>query len=210
MFTGLIKEVGKIVSVTPNNEGAELEIHCPHLISQIKTDDSVSVNGTCLTATKINDESFITQAVHVTLKKTNTGKLIQGSTVNLELALRATDHLGGHFVQGHVNTVESLQNINMRGKNWEFQFSLSSNYRRYFISEGSVAINGVSLTVATLADDSFTVSIIPHTYDNTTFQDLKIGDQVNIEVDVLAKYVENFMRFKEPSQKIDTLIKNLS
>ncbi len=197
MFTGLIKEVGKVVSVNPNNEGAELEIHCPHLIDQIKVDDSVAVNGTCLTATKINTDSFITQAVHVTLEKTNTGNLQQGSSVNLELALKATDHLGGHFVQGHVNTVETLQEINKRGKNWEFQFSLSSDYRRYFISEGSVAVNGVSLTVAALTDDSFTVSIIPHTYENTTFQDLRIGDAVNIEVDVLAKYVENFMRYQK-------------
>ncbi len=208
MFTGLIKDIGTIVSVKRNSEGKEFVIKAPNLHKDIQIDDSVSTNGVCLTATEIKGEMFKIQAVHVTLEKTNIGKLKQGDKVNLELALRPMDRLGGHFVQGHVNGVGAIKSVNQRGKNWEITIDAPKELFRYIISEGSIAVDGISLTVARLREREFTVSIIPHTYENTILHTKKIGDSVNIEVDMMAKYLENFLQFDKRKSKFEEIIKN--
>ena len=202
MFTGLIKEVGSIKSITQNAEGKEIIIHAPKLISEIQIDDSVATNGVCLTATEIKGENFKVQAVHMTLEKTNIGQLRPGSKVNLELALRPMDRLGGHIVQGHVGGIGSLKKVVKRGKNYELTISFPKGLRKYFIEEGSIAIDGISLTIARLSQQELTVSIIPHTWENTTLSQKNIGESINLEVDMMAKYLENFINYGH-GQKTD-------
>ncbi len=194
MFTGLIKEVGKVVKITSNTEGKEIFISAPKLSNEIHIDDSVAVNGTCLTTTAIDADVFKIQAVHVTLEKTSIGKLTEGSLVNLELALKPSERLGGHFVQGHVNGTATLTQINHRGDNAEMSFELPQKLMKYMMNEGSIAIDGISLTIAATEKNTVMVSIIPHTWQNTNLHQKKIGDIVNIEADVLAKYIENLLK----------------
>ena len=209
MFTGLIKDIGIIKSVKKNSEGAELIIQSKKLISDIDIDDSIATNGVCLTATKVSGDSFTVQAVHVTLQKTNIGKLKSGDSVNLELALRASDRLGGHIVQGHVNGTGKLTAVNAQGKNYELDFTLADkNLFKYIISEGSICIDGISLTVAKLRNQTLTVSIIPHTYENTILHTKNIGDSVNIEVDMMAKYLENFVKFENSDKNLMNLLES--
>ena len=194
MFTGLIKDVGRIQNIVTNTEGKVFTIKTK-LTKNIAIDDSVATNGVCLTATKVSEDTFTAQAVAVTLQKTTLGKLKVGDPVNLELALRLMDRLGGHLVQGHVGGVGSLRSIKKLGDNYEMAFSCDPKLFRYFIAEGSIALDGISLTLARVEESQFTVSIIPHTFENTSLGIKKIGDLVNIEVDMMAKYLENFMRF---------------
>jgi riboflavin synthase len=201
MFTGLIQEVGTILSVTQNTEGKEFIIKAPGLIKEIQIDDSVATNGCCLTATQIKGDTFKVQAIHMTLQKTSIGSLKSGDKVNLELSLRPNDRLGGHFVQGHVNAVGKIKQIKTMGENWEIEVSIPKDLRKYMISEGSVAIEGISLTIARLTSESLTVSIIPHTLEKTTLGTKKVGDDLNLEVDMIAKYIENFLRFDKESRK---------
>lgn len=203
MFTGLIKDIGTIKSISKNAEGKEFVIETKKLSSEIAIDDSVATNGVCLTATQIKGDTFKVQAVHVTLEKTNIGKLNVGDKVNLELALRPMDRLGGHFVQGHVNGVGKIKSVKSLGKNWEITMSAQPDLFKYMIPEGSIAIDGISLTIAKLTSDDFSVSIIPHTYENTILHAKKVGDSINIEVDMMAKYLENFMRFSKQESKFD-------
>ncbi len=207
MFTGLIQEVGTIVSVTPNAEGKEFVIKAPNLIKEIQIDDSVATNGCCLTATKITGDTFKVQAIHMTLSKTSVGHLKPNDKVNLELSLRPHDRLGGHFVQGHVNALGKIKQIKTMGENWEIEVSFPQDLRKYMISEGSVALDGISLTIARLTADSLTVAIIPHTLENTTLGTKKVGDHLNSEVDMIAKYIENFLRF-DKGPKRDEWAKN--
>ncbi len=201
MFTGLVKEIGTITSITPNAEGKEFLIKAPQLTKEIQIDDSVATNGCCLTATQIKDGHFKVQAVHMTLKKTSLGNLKANDKVNLELSLRPNDRLGGHFVQGHVNAVGKIVQIKTIGANWEIEVSFPAEFRKYMILEGSIALDGISLTIAKLTDHTLTVAIIPHTLEKTTLGSKKVGDELNIEVDMMAKYVENFLRFDKSSRK---------
>jgi|SRR5690606_11435533 len=200
MFTGLIQEVGTIKAIKTNAEGKELIIHAPKLIKDIKIDDSVATNGVCLTATKIEGDSFIVQAIHMTLKKTSIGKLVVGSPVNLELSLRPNDRLGGHMVSGHVNDLGVIRAIAKKGQNWEISIGFNPEIRKYMIQEGSVALDGISLTIAELKKNELKVAIIPHTLENTNLSSKKIGDVINIEVDMVAKYIENFILL-DPAKK---------
>lgn len=204
MFTGLIKEMGQLVSTTVIAEGKRLRIKAPKLIGEIAIDDSVSVNGVCQTAIAIDGECFEMIAVHTTLEKTTLGKLKQGDKVNLELALRASDRLGGHIVQGHVNGTAVLEHIENFGENYNLKFKIPNELRKYIIAEGSIAIEGISLTVSSIGETWFSVTIIPHTWANTILGLRKVGDQVNIEVDVLAKYLENLVKYNtnQSSSKI--------
>lgn len=208
MFTGLIKDIGTIKSIKRNSSGAEFIIETEKLISDIEIDDSVATNGVCLTATKVDGKCFTVQAVHVTLEKTNLGKLKSGDKVNLELALRASDRLGGHIVQGHVNGQGKLTAHKQLGDNWEISFSADSHLFKYMIKEGSICIDGISLTIARLDKGQFTVSIIPHTYENTILHTKKIGESVNIEVDMMAKYLENFVKFENSKTNLMDLLES--
>ena len=201
MFTGLIQEVGTIVSVVQNTEGKEFIIKAPSLIKEIQIDDSVATNGCCLTATQIKGDTFKVQAVHMTLQKTSVGMLKSGDKVNLELSLRPNDRLGGHFVQGHVNAMGQIKQIKTTGENWEIEVGIPAELRKYMISEGSICLDGISLTIAKLTPSSLTVAIIPHTLEKTTLGTKKVGDHLNLEVDMIAKYIENFLRFDGNSKK---------
>lgn len=208
MFTGLIQEVGTIESITTNAEGKEFIIRAPGLIKDIKIDDSVATNGVCLTATKIQGDTFKVQAIHVTLEKTSIGFLRHMDKVNLELSLRPQDRLGGHFVQGHVNALGKIKKIEMTGRNWEIEVSFPPELRKYMISEGSIALDGISLTIARLTDLSLTVAIIPHTLEKTSLSSKKVGDVLNLEVDMIAKYIENFLRFNKDQAKSEEWARN--
>ena len=203
MFTGLIKEIGKVTAVTENAEGRRVRINCSELINDINIDDSVSVNGACQTAVYVSHDYFEVQAIHTTLQKTTLGLLKKGDIVNLELAMKLSDRLGGHLVQGHVNGVVSIKDIKNRGKNYEVTFPLDSNWSRYVVQEGSICLHGISLTVSNVdpSNKTFGVSIIPHTWDNTVLHKMKVGDKVNLEVDILAKYVENLLIHDSTNQK---------
>lgn len=201
MFTGLIQELGTIQSISSNAEGKEFIIKAPSLIKEIEIDDSVATNGVCLTATAIQGDCFKVQAVHMTLVKTSLGALRPGAPVNLELSLRAQDRLGGHMVQGHVNALGKVKAIKTIGENWEIEVSFPPELRKYMISEGSITLDGISLTIARLTNQTLTVAIIPHTLEKTTLSAKKIGDVLNIEVDMVAKYIENFLRFDKDSRK---------
>jgi riboflavin synthase len=208
MFTGLIQELGTIQSITANTEGKEFVIRAPGLIKDIQIDDSVATNGVCLTATKIDGDTFRVQAIHVTLEKTSLGHLKVNDKVNLELSLRPHDRLGGHFVQGHVNTLGKIKKIEKTGNNWEIEVGFEPEYRKYMISEGSVALDGISLTIARLSETSLTVAIIPHTLEKTSLSAKKVGDVLNIEVDMIAKYIENFLTFNKDSMKTEEWARN--
>lgn len=202
MFTGLIQDKGRIIAIHPNREGREFVI-ATGMHADIQVDDSVATNGVCLTATEVKDGAFRCQAIPMTLEKTNLGKLAVGDEVNLELSLRPHDRLGGHMVQGHVSGVGQIIDIKDLGKTWEFRVQFPTELRKYMILEGSIAVDGISLTIARLAELELTLAIIPHTLEKTTLGGKKIGDSVNLEVDMVAKYIENFLTRSEASRAAD-------
>jgi riboflavin synthase len=194
MFTGLIQAVGRVGHLTSNTVGTRLYIHCPDLAGGISVDDSIATNGVCLTAASVDAEGFSADVMPVTLQKTALIDLDVGARVNLELALRFGDRLGGHLVQGHVNGIGRIRNIEITGDIWWIAIDLPESLRRYLVLEGSIAVDGISLTIAAIDADGLSVSIIPHTLANTNLGTRKIGDAVNIEVDVLAKTIEGLLR----------------
>jgi riboflavin synthase len=195
MFTGLVKEVSRIVEVKNIASGKQLYIESKTLLHDIEVDDSVSINGACQTVVKKNDNGFFVESVKTTLEKSTLGSLRSGDKVNLELAMRLGDRLGGHLVQGHVNGIGQAVSIKTIGENYELSFSLPQGLLRYVVLEGSITLDGVSLTVSAMNRESAVtqVSVIPHTWKNTVFNSLKVGDRLNIEVDILAKYVESLL-----------------
>lgn len=201
MFTGLVKEIGVIRQIRPNTEGRVFVIDGVSLNSEIHIDDSVSVNGVCQTAVVTDSKSFEVQAVHTTLEKTSLGSLKIGDEVNLELAVRPMDRMGGHIVQGHVNGVGTVSEQRPTGKNIMLSLTVPKTLSKYCVAEGSVTLDGISLTIAAFerGTDTLTVAVIPHTWDNTVLKNRKIGDKLNIEVDILAKYVENLIFYGQKS-----------
>lgn len=195
MFTGLVKEIGKIKSISRTTEGLDIEVTSHILVKEIAIDDSVSINGVCQTVVSYNSNSFKVQAVSTTLDKTNFKNLKIGSSVNLELALTLSERLGGHLVQGHVNGVGKIKKWENKGKNYVVTFSIPPELMKYVVQEGSITLNGISLTVSDINPHTniAQVSVIPHTWDNTLFKYSAIGDEINIEVDIIAKYVENLL-----------------
>lgn len=194
MFTGLIQTVGRITQLTVKPDGTRLQVQCPDLAGKIAVDDSIATNGVCLTAESVDAEGFSAFVMPVTLEKTALGDLREDASVNLELALRFGDRLGGHLVQGHVNGVGRIRDIVERGDSWWISMDVPAALRRYLILEGSIAIDGISLTIAALDAEGLSVSIIPHTLTHTNLRARRIGDAVNIEVDVLAKTIEGLLR----------------
>ena len=192
MFTGLIADKARVVSISRGAESAVIEIESV-LIPEIKTGDSVSINGTCLTAIELNGDSFKADVMIQTLKVTSLGKLSEGDFVNLELATRADSRLGGHIVQGHVDGIGSVVE-NSLGEKWnKFVVKIPNSLTKYIVNQGSIAIDGVSLTVGEISDDLLTLWLIPETLERTNLSQKSDGDIVNIEVDVIAKYVERLM-----------------
>jgi riboflavin synthase len=195
MFTGLIAELGKVVEIERGNESAIFTIQAPLLISQIKVGDSVSVNGVCLTATSVKESSFTADVMIQTLKITSLAKLEIGSPVNLELAASLDARMGGHIVQGHVDGVATVVDL-VPGEKWaRFDITVPQDLGKYIVNQGSIAVDGISLTVGEIDDtnNQMTLWLIPETLERTNLSTKKAGDLVNVEVDVLAKYVERLI-----------------
>ncbi len=192
MFTGLVQDIGSVESVEGGAEGARLRI-ATALGPEICLGDSVAVNGVCLTATEADAEGFATEAMNQTLEVTVIGALAPGARVNLELATRADERLGGHIVQGHADGAGKVLEVGEDGFARRVRVELPPDLRRYVVDKGSVALNGVSLTVATLGDTWVEVSLIPETLERTNLGDAVPGDPLNVEVDVVAKYVERLL-----------------
>ncbi len=194
MFTGLVEESGIVKKIKSDKESFIFSIRGEKTTKGLKINDSIAINGVCLTVIRKIKNVFDVQAVEETLIKTTLGDLRVGEKVNLERPLRANDRLGGHFVLGHVDTKVRLKEIDKRESSWIYWFEIKKKYRKYIIPVGSIAIDGVSLTIAAFKKDAFAVSIIPHTMDVTIFQEYRVGQSVNIEFDVLGKYAESFMK----------------
>ena len=194
MFTGLVEEIGTIRKIVRARGSVRFFIEGRKTGRNLKANDSIAVDGACLTVIRRKKNVFEVQAVEETLKKTNLGRLSVSSRVNLERPLTANGRMGGHFVLGHVDGIGTIEKIDRRKSSWMFWIRVSHSGRRFLIPVGSVAVNGVSLTVASLKTDLFGVSIIPHTWKVTTFGKLRVGDAVNIEYDMLGKYVDQLIR----------------
>jgi riboflavin synthase len=196
MFTGIIQEVGKVKEITRSTDFAQIEITCGQVLSKLNIGDSIAVNGVCLTATKINTVSFEADVMIKTLELTSLGKLSNSDLVNLELAMLASDRFGGHFVQGHVDAVAVVTKT-LVTKDWtQIQIKVSPDLLKYIVAQGSICLDGVSLTVGEVVQDLISVWLIPKTLEKTNFADKKIGDVLNVEVDLLAKHVERLMQSK--------------
>ncbi|MFZ0638237.1 MAG: riboflavin synthase [Candidatus Acidiferrales bacterium] len=197
MFTGIIEHLGKIESLTRNAEGGRLKIHladAKKLAHELAIGSSIAVNGCCLTIVEHNAKSFAADLSTETLEKTSFGEMAAGRIVNLELPLAAGARLGGHFVQGHVDAVGRVARMAPEGENWWLGVRVPEHLRRYVAEKGSLAVDGISLTVARWSDGIADFAIIPHTYAGTNFRHLSVGDAVNLECDILAKYVESLLK----------------
>lgn len=193
MFTGLIREVGDVGWLRRTGHSVQLMVKAPRAASRVRRGESVAVNGCCLTVTAHRDKQLLFDLLEESLDRTNLGDVKPGDPVNLERALRVDGRLGGHFVQGHIDCTAEVLAIEEKGSDTRIDISLPEKFAHYLVYKGSVAVNGVSLTVASLDRGSFTVWIIPHTLENTNLGDLEVGNRVNLEFDVLAKYVERLM-----------------
>ena len=192
MFTGLIEDIGKITALEKMGDGIRFTIESDKL-NDIQIDDSIAVNGCCLTAVAVRANSFQVEAVEETLKKTTLGGFNVGTQVNLEQAMRLSDRLGGHLVLGHVDGIGHIVSIEERSTSWWVTAEIPSELEKYLIHVGSITIDGISLTVAELANNKVSVSIIPHTWQVTTLGQRRVGDTVNIEADLIGKYVEKLL-----------------
>lgn len=193
MFTGLVREVGEVGWLRRTDQAVQLLIKAPRTAARVRTGESVAVNGCCLTVTAHREKQLMFDILEESLNRTNLGRLKPGSPVNLERALRVDGRLGGHFVQGHIDGAAEVLEIEEAGADVRLDLALPLEFARYVVFKGSIAVNGVSLTVAALQPDRFSVWIIPHTLENTNLGDLQTGDLVNLEFDVLAKYVERLL-----------------
>lgn len=190
MFTGLVEEVGTVAAVAPMSGGARVRIHADRVLDGLAIGDSVAVDGACLTAVAIHPDGFELDVVAETLRRTALGTRAAGDRVNLERALRAGDRLGGHLVQGHVDGTATIAVIVDEAQGRRISLSVAPELLRYIVAKGSVAVDGVSLTVAARTDAGFEVALIPHTLGETTLGAVREGQTVNLEVDLVAKYVE--------------------
>ena len=200
MFTGLVEEKGKLKEKIPTGDGFQFVIEAKIVMKDLQIGSSIAVNGCCLTVVRINGKTFAVDTIEETLNKTNLGVLKQGMNVNLERPLAADARLGGHFVLGHIDTTGKVEDVKELSNSHWLTISFPEKFRQYLIYVGSVAIDGVSMTVAELKDKSFSVGIIPHTWKETIFADKKVGDTVNLEFDVLGKYVERIMESKNQDE----------
>ena len=190
MFTGLVEEVGSVAAVTPTDGGVRLQIDADKVLGDVALGDSIAIDGVCLTVTGFDAESFNVEAVAETLARTAISDRGAGSRVNLERALRVGDRLGGHIVQGHVDGTGTIAAVAREGEGLRIQVAADPSVLRYVVEKGSITVDGVSLTVAARDADAFAVALIPHTLAVTTLGDVVEGRRVNLEVDMVAKYVE--------------------
>lgn len=194
MFTGIVVEQGSVRKASNRRGLLELEVEAPRIARELEVGDSVAINGVCLTATETKRKRFVTQAMAETLARSTMGSLKRGSGVNLELPARPADRLGGHLVQGHVDGIATVARMEEDAGSQRVWFSASRDLLRYMVDKGSVTLDGVSLTVVEVGETTFQVALIPHTVEVTTLGRLKVGSTVNVEADVIAKYVERLAR----------------
>ena len=195
MFTGIIEELGRVRSVEQRGENAYIVIDAQIVTDGTNHGESIAVNGVCLTALDIHNDSFAADVSRETLHRSTLGTLKPGTPVNLERSVTPATRLGGHIVQGHVDARGQFVSVEDHGESWTVRISFPPEIARYLVFKGSVAVEGISLTIANLADDYFEVAIIPKTWEVTNFSHLKPGDNVNLEVDVIGKYVERLLAF---------------
>ena len=193
MFTGIVREVGRVVSLEGGEAGRTLVVRAPATAPSTAVGDSVAIGGVCLTAEEVDDDRIRFHAVSETLRRTSLAQLVEGSDVNVEPALRAGEPLGGHYVQGHVDGLGAIGSVEAEGDGLRVVVEAPSEILRYCVEKGSITVDGVSLTVAELLEDAFAVALVPHTLEATTLRDLAPGQPVNLEADVLAKYVERLV-----------------
>ena len=190
MFTGIVRERGRVVAAERNGDGLHLRVDAPETASAAALGDSVAVNGCCLTVTATADGHLAFDAVPETIARTNLGRLVTDTEVNVEPALRAGEPLGGHFVQGHVDGTAEVERLEPEGDGARLKLRLAPELLRYCVEKGSIAVDGVSLTIAALRDDGVEIALVPFTLEQTTLGGAVPGDELNVEVDLLAKYAE--------------------
>ena len=193
MFTGIVREVGRVVALEGGSEGQTLVVRAPATAAGTAVGDSVAIGGVCLTAESVDGDRIRFHAVAETLRRTSLGRLAEGADVNVEPALRAGEPLGGHYVQGHVDGLGAIGSVEAEGEGLRVVVEAPPEILRYCVEKGSITVDGVSLTVAELLEDAFAVALVPHTLEATTLRDLAPGQSVNLEADVLAKYVERLV-----------------
>ncbi len=191
MFTGIIEEVGIIRGILTNLDGLEVEIEASLVLSDLKVNDSISCSGICLTVTKREIETFKVQLVQETLNKTNAKNWVPGYCINLERALLPTSRMGGHIVQGHIDTIVKIRDMTFNDKSSVWRFELKNDIKKYIVKKGSICLDGISLTIADKTETDFSVALIPHTLEVTSWSNKKINDTINVEVDILGKYLES-------------------
>ena len=196
MFTGIIEELGSVRSIEERGDNARIVINAKTVTEGTNHGDSIAVNGVCLTALDIEDDSFAADVSRETLLRSTLGSLKPGAPVNLERAVTPATRLGGHIVQGHVDARGQFVSAEDHGESWTLRISYPAEVARYLVFKGSVAVEGISLTIAQLAADYFEIAIIPKTWEVTNLSHLKPGDSVNLEVDVIGKYVERLLAFR--------------
>lgn len=193
MFTGIIEEIGIIKDFSKNGTDAVITVDCSKVLEGTKIGDSIAIDGVCQTVTKLSAKSFSAQVSSETLNVTTFSNLKSGHKVNLERALTLSSRLGGHIVSGHIDGLGKVKNIQKSGEFYNLKIEVEKSISKYIAKKGSVTINGISLTIADMVSNEFSIAVIPHTFENTNLKDLKINGFVNIEVDILAKYVEKFL-----------------
>jgi len=205
MFTGIIEHLGTVESLKTNAEGGRLKIHAPTVAKNLEVSKSIAVNGCCLTVVEVDAEHFSADLSGETLRKTSIGEWKSGTRVNLEQPLTAGKEFGGHFVLGHVDTIGRVARLASEGDNWWYGVEVPEEFARYIVPQGSITIDGISLTVARWGARLAEVAVIPFTYEHTNIRDKKIGDAVNLEADVLGKYVERYLDARSASKPITHL-----
>lgn len=201
MFTGIIEEVGILEEFRTGNGFGVMQIKCNEVLKETRIGDSIATNGVCLTVKEKSDNSFKAEVMGETLAKSNLGNLKAGDRLNLERALRLSDRLGGHIVSGHIDGVGTIVSIEEESNGTWFTISAPKEVLRYIIYKGSIAIDGISLTVAYVDDEVFKVSVIPHTLDNTILPHKKVNSKVNLECDLVGKYVEKLFGGRDENEK---------
>lgn len=202
MFTGIIQEIGLIKSIKPLAKGKEVIVSASQVLPSLKLGDSIAINGACSTAIAITSSSFTVQFLEETLKKTTFSSLKVTQKVNLELSLTPSTHMGGHFVSGHVDDVGKLLKLEKKSPWGLIQIEFKPQFRPYLISKGSITIDGISLTVVDITESTFTCHLIPHTLANTNLSEKRAGDGVNLEYDMIGKYLYNFVVLKQTSPQL--------
>ncbi|MCX8084154.1 MAG: riboflavin synthase [Calditerrivibrio sp.] len=209
MFTGIIEEIGTVKYILKKGNSAEISINCFKVLEDAMIGDSIAVDGVCLTVKNFDKSSFSADISYETLNKTTLSRLVPDDKVNLERALTLQTRLGGHIVLGHVDCVGIIKQIRNIGNSIELYISDFNPIKQYIANKGSIALNGISLTVAEIKENIFTVAIIPHTFEMTNLKYKQVGDRVNLEADIVARYLERLLQNKDNNSKLIDMLRNI-